>query len=209
MPPPAEPPAARARIAAIILAAGEGRRWRAGNKLLASWHGRPLVAIAADAALNAPAAPVLAVVGHEAERIEAALAGRPVRCVANPDYRDGVASSIRAGLAALPAALDGAVLLLADMPAVGAGHVARLIAAFRADAGRHDIFVPTWHGRRGNPVLWRACLFPELAALSGDRGGRVLFERHAGRIGGVAMDDDAVLIDLDTDEAWARTRLLR
>lgn len=208
MPASAKPPA-RAGVAAIILAAGEGRRWTSGNKLLACWHGRPLVAIAADSALNAPAAPVIVVLGHEAPRIADALATRPVTCVVNPDYASGMASSIRVGLAALPAPVDAAVLLLADMPAIGAGHVARLIAAFCDEGERHDIFVPVFHGRRGNPVLWSARLFPALATLTGDRGGRALFERYADRIAPVEMADDAVLIDLDSDEAWARARLLR
>ncbi len=199
----------RPRIAAIILAAGEGRRWRAGNKLLASWQGRPLVAIAADAALNAPVAPVIAVLGHEAPRIADALATRPVTVITNPDYREGVASSLRAGLNALPAGVEGAVFLLADMPAVGAAQIARLIAAFGAAGDAYDIFVPVYHGRRGNPVLWSARLFPALATLEGDRGGSALFSRYAARIAPVEMADDAILIDLDTDDAWARARLLR
>lgn len=202
-------PRIRPRIAAIILAAGEGRRWSSGIKLLASWRGRPLVAIAADAALNAPVAPVIVVVGHEAARIREALAARPVTVVDNPDYREGVASSLRAGIAALPAGVEGAVILLADMPAVGPGHIARLIEAFAVADESHDIFVPVYHGRRGNPVLWSARLFAALAGLEGDRGGSALFERHAGRLATVEMDDDAVLIDLDSDEAWARARLLR
>lgn len=199
----------RPRIAAIILAAGEGRRWRAGNKLLASWQGRPLVAIAADAALNAPVAPVIVILGHEAPRIADALAARPVTLVTNPDYREGMASSLRAGIAALPAGVEGAVFLLADMPAVGAAQIARLIEAYAASGDEHDIFVPVYHGRRGNPVLWSARLFPALATLEGDRGGSALFSRYAARIAPVEMADDAILIDLDTDDAWARARLLR
>ena len=201
-------PAARPKVAAILLAAGEGRRWRTGNKLLASWQGRPLVVIAADAALNSPAAPVIVVLGHEAPRIEDALATRPVTCVINPRYRDGVATSLHAGLAALPAGVEGAVFLLADMPAVGAAHIARLIEAFARLGDARDIFVPVYHGRRGNPVLWSARLFPDLARLQGDRVGSALFERYAQRIAPVEMADDAILIDLDTDDAWSQARLL-
>ncbi len=122
--------------------------------------------------------------------------GRPVTVVENPAYRDGLSTSIRAGVGALPAGFDAVVFLLADMPRVRATHIDRLISAF-AKAGRPSICVPTHGGRQGNPVLWGADYLPDLLALAGDVGGRALLARHADRVHEVEMPDDAVLIDVD------------
>ncbi len=183
------------RIAAIVLAAGLGSRM-GGGKLTAMLDGRPLVRHAAEAALASRAEPVIVVVGHDEEAVRRALAGLPVRFVANPAYRAGIAASLAAGVAAVPDAAVGAVVLLGDMPRIGADHIDRLIAAFDPEAGR-GICVPTHGGRRGNPVLWGRRHFARLRALSGDAGGRTLFADCAADICEVPMADDAVLIDVD------------
>jgi CTP:molybdopterin cytidylyltransferase MocA len=188
-----------ARIAAIVLAAGRSSRMGTDNKLLAPLGGAPLVTRAVDAALASRAAPVLVVVGHDAERVRAALGDRPVAFVENARYADGLSSSLRAGVAALPAGTDGALVLLADMPRIGAHHVDRLIAAFDPRTGR-TICVPTHRAKRGNPVLWGAAFFAEIAGLAGDVGARALLDRHAAQIALVEMEDDAVLRDVDTPE---------
>ena len=192
----APPPAP---VAALVLAAGRGRRFAGGNKLLASFRGRPLVRWAAEAALASRARPVVVVVGHDAAAIEAALAGLPVRLVANPRHADGLSTSLRAGLARLPADIAGAVVLLADMPLVAAAHIDRLIEAFRID-GREPVCVPVHDGRRGNPVLWPARLFAPLMRIEGDVGGRALLASAAEPVVEVAMADPAVLIDVDDGE---------
>jgi CTP:molybdopterin cytidylyltransferase MocA len=193
------------RVGAIVLAAGRSSRFAAGNKLLEEIDGSPLVARAVDAALGSRAAPVIAVVGSEADRVRAALAGRPVGVVENPRFADGLATSLRAGLAALPAGLDGVIVLLGDMPRVAAQHLDRLIASFDPDAGR-AICVPTHGGQRGNPVLWSAAFFGEMAALTGDAGARSLLASHAAQAVEVEMPDDGVLLDVDTPEALDRLR---
>ncbi len=185
------------RIGALVLAAGRSSRTGAANKLLGTVAGAPLVTRAVDAALASRATPVLVVVGHEAERVRAALADRPVTIVENPHFAAGLSSSLRTGVAALPAGLDGAVVLLGDMPHVAAHHVDRLIAAFDPRASR-TICVPTWSAQRGNPVLWGAAFFGEIAALTGDVGARALIDRHPAQLVLVEMDDDAVLRDVDT-----------
>ena len=167
------------------------------NKLLAELDGAPLVARAVDAALASRAAPVLVVVGHDAERVRAALGDREVTIVENARFAEGLSSSLRTGVAALPPGVDGAVVLLADMPRVGAHHVDRLIAAFDPRAGR-TICVPTHRARRGNPVLWGAAFFAEIAELAGDVGARTLIDRHPAHTALVEMADDAVLRDVDT-----------
>ena len=119
--PRAEPPAAaQRRIAAIVLAAGRSTRMGGPNKLLAEIGGRPLVRIAAEAALASRARPVIVVTGHQREQVEEALAGLPVRLVHNPDFADGLGTSLKAGIAAVPADADGAIVCLGDMPQVDA-----------------------------------------------------------------------------------------
>ena len=105
-------------IAAVVLAAGRSTRMGAINKLIAEIGGKPLVRIAAEQALASRAKPVIVVTGHERERVEAALAGLPVRLVHNPDYADGLGTSLKAGIAAVPDDADGAVVCLGDMPQV-------------------------------------------------------------------------------------------
>ncbi|TVR84283.1 MAG: nucleotidyltransferase family protein [Rhodospirillales bacterium] len=198
----------RRRIAAVVLAAGESRRMGGVNKLLLPLAGRPLVIRAVTAALKSQARPVVVVVGHQAEAVRLALA--PLQSIAakaansitvahNPAFREGIASSIRAGITALPPGRDGAVFLLADMPWVEASHVDRLISAFDPAAGC-TIAVATHQGRRGNPVLWGAQHFPALSRLSGDTGGRVLLSDRAGDVQEVTMPDAAVLADVDTPQ---------
>jgi len=177
----------------------------AANKLLAEVDGTAMVAHAADAALASQASPVVVVTGHEAERVRAALAGRDVQLVHNPDYASGMSGSLKRGLAALPADIDGVVVCLADMPRIDASVLDRLIAAFNPVEGR-AICVPVWNGKRGNPVLWARRFLPEMTELAGDVGARHLIGAHADQVCEVSMPDDAVLTDIDTPEALALVR---
>jgi len=117
-------------IAALVLAAGRSTRMGGPNKLLAEIAHRPLVRIAAEAALASRAKPVIVVAGHQRSEVEKVLAGLPVEIVHNPDFADGLGTSVRAGIAAVPAEVDGAIVLLGDMPQVDARLIDRLIAAF-------------------------------------------------------------------------------
>jgi molybdenum cofactor cytidylyltransferase len=176
-----------------------------GNKLLASVGGKPMILRAVDAALGSGARPVVVVTGHEAEALTGLLKERDVRLVHNPDYGAGMSTSLRAGLAALPADCDGALVCLADMPGIDAEHLERLIAAFDPAEGR-AIIVPTHGDHRGNPVLWAARFFPEMAAVKGDVGARHLIGEYNEMVREVPFDDPSVLLDIDTPEALAEVR---
>jgi molybdenum cofactor cytidylyltransferase len=182
------------------MAAGRSSRMGGANKLLTEVEGMPMVTRALNAALASRARPVVVVVGHDAARTRAAIGDRPVTIVENPDYADGMASSIKVGLAALPDDIDGVLITLADMPRVGPQVLERLIAAFNPTEGR-AICLPTWEGKRGNPVLWARRFFPEMATLAGDVGARHLIGQYAELVAEVAMPDDGVLLDIDTPEA--------
>ena len=192
------------RIAALLLAAGQSSRM-GSNKLLAEIDGRPMVARVAQRLLSSHARPIVAVLGNQADRVDAALGKLPVERVRNPAFAEGLSSSLKAGLAALPEDVDGVIVCLGDMPLVAGRDLDRLIAAFNPLEGR-AIIVPTRRGKRGNPVLWAKRFIPEMAELAGDVGAKHLIGEHAELVCEVEMDSDGVLVDIDTPDALAALR---
>jgi molybdenum cofactor cytidylyltransferase len=187
-------------FAAVVLAAGRSSRMGGPNKLLAEIGGRPLVRIVAQQALASRARPVVAVTGHQRERVEAALTGLVVTCVHNPHYADGLGTSLKTAIAALPADADGAIICLGDMPQVDAALIDRLIGAIDPDNGAL-VAVPTIDGKRGNPVVWSRRFFPDLMTVEGDVGARHLIGRYAEAVVEVPVSGNAALTDIDTPEA--------
>jgi molybdenum cofactor cytidylyltransferase len=187
-------------VAALVLAAGRSTRMGGSNKLVAEIGGKPLIRIAAEQALASSAKPVIVVTGHQRERVEAALADLPVRLVHNPDFADGLATSVKAGITAVPANADGAVICLGDMPQVDADLIDRLIAAFAPEQGALAV-IPTIGGKRGNPVLWSRRFFPDLMTIEGDVGARNLIARYGEAVVEVPVTGQAALTDIDTPEA--------
>ncbi|HEY4472505.1 MAG TPA: molybdopterin-binding/glycosyltransferase family 2 protein [Stellaceae bacterium] len=189
------------RIAALLLAAGQSSRM-GSNKLLAEIDGRPMVARVAQRLLSSRARPIVVVLGNQADRVDAALGKLPVERVRNPAFAEGLSSSLKAGLAALPEEIDGVIVCLGDMPLVAGRDLDRLIAAFNPLEGR-AIIVPVRRGKRGNPVLWAKRFIPEMAELAGDVGAKHLIGEHAELVCEVEMDSDGVLVDIDTPDALA------
>ncbi len=198
------------RVAVLVLAAGRSTRMGGPNKMLADAKGDPLVVHAVKAALESQAVEIVVVLGHMAEQvragIEASISGRSrLRFVTNPEFAQGLSTSVRAGIAALSTNVDAAVVQLGDMPGVGADLLNRLIAAFNPVEGR-AICVPTAGGKRGNPVLWARRFFPEMATLSGDSGAKHLIGEHADLVCEVEVPGEAAITDIDTPEALAAWR---
>jgi molybdenum cofactor cytidylyltransferase len=188
-------------VPAIVLAAGLASRM-GRNKLTTDIGGKPLLRHVVDAALQSHAAGVTVVTGNNAPDVRSALDGMPVKFVHNPDFSEGLSTSLRAGIRAIPDDADGAIILLGDMPDVGAGLVDRLIAAFNPGEGR-AICVAAHQGRRGNPVLWSRQFFPEILALDGDVGAKQIMASNDDAVCEVEAGNDAPLIDIDTPEALA------
>jgi len=188
------------RVAAIVLAAGQSRRTGKINKLLAEIEGTPMVARVLTEVSASAASPIIVVTGHESDRVRVALQRDGMTFVQNADYADGLSTSLKVGLRAVPEDIDGVIVCLGDMPRVKATHIDRLIAAFNPLEGR-AICVPTFTGKRGNPVLWGAQFLEEMQAVAGDVGARHLIGAHGELVAEVPIDDDGVLVDVDTPEA--------
>jgi molybdenum cofactor cytidylyltransferase len=201
--PPVATPAGRPRIAGLVLAAGKSSRMGVLNKLLISVDGKPMVRHAVEAALGAQLSPVLIVTGHQHQQVQAALEGVNVTLLHNPDFADGLSTSLKCGLNAIPAECEGAVIALGDMPKVAASDIERLVNTFNPVEGR-AIIVPVWRGKRGNPVLWAKRFFPEMLDVAGDVGARGLFNAYPEAVTEIEMQGDAVLTDIDTPQALAR-----
>jgi molybdenum cofactor cytidylyltransferase len=186
------------QVAGLVLAAGRSRRMAPLNKLLvADNHGVAMVTRVVDNVIASGVRPVLVVTGHERERVEEALQGRPIIFIHAEDYAEGLSASLKAGLAALPPEPEGVLIALGDMPLVEPAVMARILAGFDPEEGR-AIVQPTFRGKQGNPVLWGREFLPEMMAITGDVGARQLVGRHADRLIEVEVADDGVLRDFDT-----------
>lgn len=192
------------QIAAVVLAAGRSTRM-GSNKLLESIRGKQVVRHVVEEALKSRAGPVLVVVGHQADRVSMALAGLDVRFVENPLFAEGMSTSLRAGIAAVPDTSAGALILLGDMPGVQATTINRILDNFAGQVNARAV-VPIAGGRCANPVLISRSLFEEVAGLVGDVGARPLLDAAGTDVIEVPVDDDAVLLDVDTPEALAEAR---
>lgn len=190
----------RGPVGAIILAAGQSRRMGPVNKLLIEVDGRPILAHVARAVRDAGLPPPVVVTGCEADRVRDALKGEPVRFVHNPDFAEGLSTSIRAGIDAVPETWAGALVCLGDMPEVTAETLKVLTAAFEPGL-KASICVPVHSGRRGNPVLWGRKHFARLKALSGDAGAKHLLAELQDQVRQVDIPSPGVLLDVDTPEA--------
>jgi xanthine dehydrogenase accessory factor len=194
-------PQAGRRIAGVVLAAGMSSRM-GKNKLVMPLHGKPLVRHAVEAALTAALDPVIVVIGHEPAAIRDALGDLPVHFVQNHAFAEGLSTSLRAGIRAVPPTCDGAMILLGDMPDISPELIDRTVSAFDPAQSR-TICVATSQGEPGHPVLWGRRFFSGIEQLQGDTGARSLMALYANHVCEVEAVDGAPLTDIDTPEALA------
>ncbi len=192
------------KIAAVVLAAGTSSRM-GSNKLLAELRGRPLIRHAVEVALASTARPVIVVTGKDANEVQAALNGLDVRFRHNGNFAQGLSTSLKTGIATVPADSDAAIVMLGDMPGVTPALLDRMIAAFDPAEDR-AICVATRHGKQGNPVLWARRFFSEMERIEGDIGAKALIGAYGELVCEVEAEDDAPLTDIDTPEALAAYR---
>ncbi|MFP8952945.1 NTP transferase domain-containing protein [Natrialbaceae archaeon A-arb3/5] len=192
-------------VVGVILAGGLGTRFEDGNKLLASINedGEPIVSRALRTFDGDAVDHTVAVLGHEADAVGEVVSDRVDETVHNPAYEEGQSTSVRAGVrAARDREADAAVFLPGDMPCLDRETVRTITTAYRN--GDVEVVVPTYEGRRGNPVLFGSSQFEALLSVSGDTGGRALFE--TADVNRVAVDDPAIHLDVDTVEERDRLR---
>ena len=181
------------QIDAIVLAAGLSTRAGERNKLLLPLAGKPLIAHAIEAALGSLACTVHVVTGHQADQVEEALNDYTVNIVHNPNYVEGMSSSIKLGIRALPTEVDGVVLCLGDMPLVVSTHLDLLINNFAVNVA----CAPYYRDRRGHPVLFPRSMFSDLLQLSGDTGARKLLAQLESTILQVDVNDEGIFYNVN------------
>jgi len=189
-------------IAGIVLAAGTSTRM-GENKLLFDLAGESVVHRAVRIATEGGLNPVIAVLGHEAGRVRRELEGLTCVVVENPDYANGVNSSLKTGIAAVPASAAAVVVMLADMPFVTAEMIASLIARYRTSSA--PLVISDYDGVNAPPMLYDRVLFPELQTMEGEGCGRVVVRRHRQEAEVLAWPA-AALTDLDVPDDYARVR---
>lgn len=188
------------RVAGIVLAAGGSSRL-GQPKQLVKFRGRPLVWHAVRVGIAAGLSPLVVVVGAAREQIRRALAGEAVRLIDNPDWETGQSSSVLVGLAPVEADIEAAIFLLADMPLMDVELVRQIVSTHQRSLA--PLVAPRVAGRRANPVLFDRVTFPDLQRLTGDQGGRSLFDRY--EPAWVEWGESAML-DLDTPDDLRRLR---
>lgn len=186
-------------LSAILLAAGESKRMGKPKQLMPLGKST-LLEQAIDNLLNSSVDETIVVLGHKAREISQAIAKKRVRIALNPDYKQGMSTSIIAGLKQVDRRSRAVMLALADQPLVESGTINQLIEAFnKNDKG---IAIPTHRGRRGNPVIFDLKYKPELLKLEGDIGGRVIIQNHPDDVLEVPVDSPSVISDIDTKEDY-------
>ncbi len=186
-------------IAGVILAAGGSTRFGTTKQLL-DWRGKPLVTHTVETALAGGLSPVIIVTGADQENVTLAVKGLPVKCVHNPDWEQGQSSSVRTGIESLPPQVGGAIFLLADQPYTPPELILQLVKEHTIN--RISIIYPEVNGKRANPVLFDRETFLDLAKLTGDIGGRALFDSYQTR--SVNWENDLILRDIDTPEDYEK-----
>ena len=201
--------------AAIILAAGSSSRMGEGrHKLLLPLDERPVLAHVIEAALASQARPILIVLGHQAEQVRSQIASyvehTAITLIENPDYLQGMSTSMRIALEALVSnddkkkhmeqEIDSALIILGDQPLITPQIIDALIDIWHKTGKR--IVAPLYAGKRGNPTLFAASLFAELQEVSGDEGGRSVLARHKEELETVELGNETASYDVDTWEAY-------
>lgn len=188
------------KIHAVILAGGESKRMGTTNKLLEPINGKPMVAFTAETIIASKANSVAAVTGFEHQKIQEAIKNSNIEFIHNKNFQNGISSSVVTAIKSAPEDCSAILIGLGDMPKITVSHINMLIDAYNPLEGR-AICVPTWKGKRGNPVLWARRFFPEMLQLKGDFGAKELMGKYAELVVEVEMNDNGIVIDIDTPEA--------
>src|SRR5271155_175810 len=185
------------RIGAVILAAGTSSRMGEAKQLLRLGEATVLNQVVNNVC-GSRVDEIVLVLGHEAETIKQTIATKKLKIVVNESYREGMGTSLRAGLSALPSEVDAALIVLADQPFVRSTTFDQIIDHYQQSNAQ--IVIPVYKGFRGNPVLLDRSVFPEVMALTGDIGCRAIFGNHLEGIVKFPVEDIGILLDMDSKD---------
>ena len=186
-------------ISAVILAAGSSHRLGKPKQLLPLGE-TTFLERTVDSILDSRVNEVIVVLGYRAEEMARLISRRLITIAVNPDYRQGMSTSVLAGLKLVNQEAQGIIFVLADQPLVDSATVNRLLENFGSQ--EKDIIIPTYHGRRGNPVVFSTAYKNELMQLTGDVGGRAVIAQHPDRVLELPVDCEGVVIDVDTWDSY-------
>jgi len=202
-----ETPNSNAPVSAVILAAGTSARMGRPKQLL-PLGGTTVLARAIENVRSAGLVEVVLVLGASAEAIRRQLPPsllEGLKVVVNQAYAQGMASSLREGLSALDPRSAAALIILGDQPLIRPHTLQQIIAGYHRSGAQ--IVFPSHQGKRGNPVLLRRSVFPEVMALEGDTGCRAIFGNHLDAILKVEVEDPGILLDIDNQDDYDRLTL--
>jgi molybdenum cofactor cytidylyltransferase len=188
-------------IHAVLLAAGRSERMGRNNKLLLNVDGIPLVRKSAINILNSNVTSMTVVTGFDENKIVNALSGLNVNFVKNINFREGLSSSLKAGLANITPTPSAVIICLADMPKIQPEHINQLIENFDPLKG-WEICIPTNNGKRGNPVLIGSRFFSYIFETSGDFGAKQVMKQHSDKIVEVEIGTSDIHFDIDTQDEY-------
>ena len=188
-------------IHAVLLAAGRSERMGRNNKLLLNVGGIPLVRKSAINILNSNVTSMTVVTGFDENKIVNALSGLNVNFVKNINFREGLSSSLKAGLANITPTPSAVIICLADMPKIQPEHINQLIENFDPLKG-WEICIPTNNGKRGNPVLIGSRFFPYIFETSGDFGAKQVMKQHSDKVVEVEIGTSDIHFDIDTQDEY-------
>lgn len=192
-------------ISAIVLAAGTSSRMGSPKPLL-SVGGRPILEHVLATVRGSHVEDIVVVLGHEADQVREQVSLDGARAIVNEAYAQGMSTSIRAGVQAADPRSDAFLIVLGDQPFVASSTLDALVD--RRNGSGAEILIPTYEGRRGNPVLLDRSLSEDVESITGDQGCRAIFGRHIRGILEVPVDDPGILVDLDTPDQLARAEAL-
>ena len=183
-------------VSAIILAGGVSRRMNKKNKLIADVNGTPMVNQTVNSVKKSNAIETIVVTGHESELIQKVLSKYSVKFVNNPNYRNGLSSSLICGIKAVSKKSAGAIVILGDMPWVNFKTLNTLIDHFNLKNGK-TICVPIFKGLIGNPRIWPRILFPAIKNIRGDIGAKKLIDQYSENVSRIEVNDAAIHMDIN------------
>ncbi len=188
-------------IAALVLCAGSSRRFGTSNKLLSNWNGKPLISKTLETILESSADLTVIVTGYERRKItittEASQTEHNIRYIHNEAFSTGMASSLKRGVSEL-IDTDAIIVCLGDMPLITTSVIEALIQAYKQNSDK-ALYIPTWQGQRGNPVLIARKLYDSLLTLEGDTGARLLAREFPDTVMEVPTQCPGILTDIDTE----------